>query len=713
MATKELTQVFDEFDGENTDYRRRRSDSGLHRLAAVTTGTPLEESELIDGEVIIDLLSPKSAHPIHTPMSPSAIVQPETEERAAARDSDRFDERDSAPVAAEPEVQPRPSASRAAEVVRQIQARAAQPGAVEAATAAAVSARRGVNVPGQVEAILPERTQAPLAASGPADAGGRTERYRAVDTDEPLPNETGGHEAAPKANRRRERDAAQQRTPVATKSNVSVMRRVADPAPAADLELPTWPDNFDDLPGIERNTPIAGHVAVDDGADFEFVAESVAKGLDAAFGEIASSVAPGPIDQRADTRRNDKTPTERIETAPPRANSRRAQTLRMHSAADGVRPSLRPDTDTVEAQAVSGDFAQAYEDELGDLERIDEVGSMVDPVFADLAEPEPAVVIGRAETPIRGLRAVVDAVEDSSVDPSEVLRVDERSYERHSAIEVDEVSAPRRRKQVTSQLDAARPSVSTQSLETVSDHEHGVSPMATLLALVIGPAVAAVVSFSLAAIPVLAWLGGTVGLFVSLFAAGLAIRGRWDGAFINDCGHISASRLQLVVWTAILFPPLLVAVSWNAVVATNAAALEIAVPPTLWGLFAMAVASTVAAPMIRGDMQRRGVPLHRTNDNRAARWSDVFRRELSSVRDVVSVGKLQLLYVTGVLAAAYVTALYPTMAALEASNRPLEAFPAPSIGVLVLLILSHAAYLGDKVTDDASTRVDAATTTIG
>lgn len=211
------------------------------------------------------------------------------------------------------------------------------------------------------------------------------------------------------------------------------------------------------------------------------------------------------------------------------------------------------------------------------------------------------------------------------------------------------------------------------------------------------------------------WLITLAFCLIILAIAGYAVRRRWSGILIDDRNKLSLSRLQLVLWTALLVSALMTAGLSNVALG-DATPLQIAVPASVWALLGIGSFSFVAAPailsqkssgmapprlpqieaslqktdLLSGAVVARGsvVVKEKVED---ARWLDLLRGDTDDA-DYVDVSKLQQLFFTVLLVVIYASALYNVMAGVTA----IKEFPKVDEGFVSLLGLSHAAYLAYK-----------------
>lgn len=213
------------------------------------------------------------------------------------------------------------------------------------------------------------------------------------------------------------------------------------------------------------------------------------------------------------------------------------------------------------------------------------------------------------------------------------------------------------------------------------------------------------------------WLLTLALLALMLAMIGFSIKGRWDGIFIGPRNKISLSRFQLVIWTVVIGGALLTAGLSNVSVGSDKP-LEIDIPKELWALLGLGGFTFVASPAILTQKERGGdmnVRLDQINKNLQAkdqmtmaitaigpvvqkgstddaRWLDMFRGDEADA-DLIDFSKVQQFLFTTLLVVIYAAALASHFAGLEV----LAGFPAIDKGFLALLGISHAAYLGYKI----------------
>ncbi len=222
--------------------------------------------------------------------------------------------------------------------------------------------------------------------------------------------------------------------------------------------------------------------------------------------------------------------------------------------------------------------------------------------------------------------------------------------------------------------------------------------------------------------------GATMGYRVQYFTVvalvvawmmliGKAFNGRVEGLLVDGRNRISLSRLQLFVWLVIVGCAFAVEVAHNFRIGAPTPD-QVAVPLQLGLVMGAATTSFVAAPAIlslkaRAQPQERelrhahrlardGSSLHPNSGRLYSRrtgeralWSDLFRGEELEGAGSADPAKVQQFLVTFMLGTIYLAALWRDLAG-PVSGTPFSALPGLSEGGLVLLGVSHAAYLGAK-----------------
>ncbi len=220
------------------------------------------------------------------------------------------------------------------------------------------------------------------------------------------------------------------------------------------------------------------------------------------------------------------------------------------------------------------------------------------------------------------------------------------------------------------------------------------------------------------------WLVSLGIIFIFLLLTGKTITGRGLGILINERKLMSLSRLQLVIWTAVIVSGFFVIAVARIRMGDVAQPLNIGVDWKIWTLLGMSTASFVGTPLLYGnktdkepddpalaqkvatryqetaaavDTNRQGI-LYGNSNIADARFTDMFEGdELANVQ-FVDVAKLQMFFFTVVVAIAYGMQLYAMIAYGDLSVGDVQ-MPELQEGLLALMGVSHAGYLGSKGVD--------------
>lgn len=218
------------------------------------------------------------------------------------------------------------------------------------------------------------------------------------------------------------------------------------------------------------------------------------------------------------------------------------------------------------------------------------------------------------------------------------------------------------------------------------------------------------------------WLGLLILLTVFALIAGHGLTGMWLGLLIDERNKMSLSRLQMILWTALILSGFLTVALAN-IAAGVEDPLSISIPEELWLLMGISTASLVGSPLIMSTKKvkepkeeeqnqtivsmaaEEGVSSNElepkvTNkgqvivnkDPKYARLSDLFKGEETGNAAQLDLGKIQMFYFTLILVFAYAVALGD----LLCGTGKIDAFPVLSSSMVALLGISHAGYLTNK-----------------
>lgn len=220
------------------------------------------------------------------------------------------------------------------------------------------------------------------------------------------------------------------------------------------------------------------------------------------------------------------------------------------------------------------------------------------------------------------------------------------------------------------------------------------------------------------------WLAVVAVFAVFIAALGRISTGRTLGILINERKCMSLSRFQMVLWTVLIVSAYLVIAMARVKNRDVAEPLIVGVDWTIWTLLGMSTTSLLGTPLLNGTktrkeprdvanqprvVERAAAALgERSNDveaNRAgllyantsiddARFADMLEGEELANTQFIDVGKLQLFFFTAVVATVYGVQLFQLIGHNVLTDD--VSLPALNQGLLGLLGVSHAGYLGSK-----------------
>jgi hypothetical protein len=175
------------------------------------------------------------------------------------------------------------------------------------------------------------------------------------------------------------------------------------------------------------------------------------------------------------------------------------------------------------------------------------------------------------------------------------------------------------------------------------------------------------------------------------------------GVLMDQRGRYSLSNLQLVMWSIIVLS-LLSGVFWGRLVDGVANPLSFSIPANVLGLLGISAASTATATAVKASKDAtRAASVAASASQDKPRFSQVFMAEEGAGADkVVDISKYQNFVITLVLGVAYV-ALAIHAIDHTATAASFKALPNFSSNILVLLGISHGAYVAGKLPNPAGT----------
>jgi hypothetical protein len=220
------------------------------------------------------------------------------------------------------------------------------------------------------------------------------------------------------------------------------------------------------------------------------------------------------------------------------------------------------------------------------------------------------------------------------------------------------------------------------------------------------------------------WLVTLAAVCVSLALIGLA-GGRWESTFIDNRNRMSLSKLQVVLWTIVVFASLVSASCFNIEHAADPSNITaVVVDPKIWALLGISLTTAVGAPIAlsaKGSRTALPAELDETKENllaqtgvavtdignrghvltkvelKDARWSDLIRGDDVGNADLIDFSKVQQLYftlLTLLIFAFGVAKEFSAQTDLHADpHAVIPQLPTPDSGMLALLAVSGAGYL--------------------
>lgn len=221
------------------------------------------------------------------------------------------------------------------------------------------------------------------------------------------------------------------------------------------------------------------------------------------------------------------------------------------------------------------------------------------------------------------------------------------------------------------------------------------------------------------------WVIVAGSMLVFVISLGLHICGRPMGIFIDERNEMSLSRFQLVIWTLIILSAF-VTIALERVSAEALDPLAIELPWQLWALMGISTTSLIGSPLIKSTKKRktpdaqakeraaksRGTQPEDVEETREgtlyvnksiadAEFSDIFKGEEIANSPQIDMAKVQMFFFTLVAALSYVVILFHQIVTEEPDA--LVSFPELPEGLIAILAISHAGYLGNKIVDHTKT----------
>jgi hypothetical protein len=231
------------------------------------------------------------------------------------------------------------------------------------------------------------------------------------------------------------------------------------------------------------------------------------------------------------------------------------------------------------------------------------------------------------------------------------------------------------------------------------------------------------------------WILVVVAMAAFLGVVGIAITGRVFGVLINDQRIMSLSRFQMVLWTLIIISGYFVIVVARIKQGDVANPLAVVIDPQVWALLGISTTALVGSPLIAsskkqkkpedGAVEAAGRPydedkkeveaarvgvLYPNRDPKDARFTDMFEGEELSNASLVDLAKVQMFFVTIVVALSYSAELVHMIMVNDLAADDVS-LPTIHEGLLALMGISQAGYLGGKSITQTPTASDSKTST--
>jgi len=205
------------------------------------------------------------------------------------------------------------------------------------------------------------------------------------------------------------------------------------------------------------------------------------------------------------------------------------------------------------------------------------------------------------------------------------------------------------------------------------------------------------------------FIGALVAVLIFLVVVGAVVTGRATGVLIDSRNKVSLSQFQLVLWTWILLSGF-ITIALARVFSGTDDPLGIVWDERLWGLLGVSIGSATASVAVKNVKKgkepaaatfaamgnREGLLVTNPAPRAASLW-DMFRGEEPANYNLLDIGKIQMFLFTIVAALAYGVALSRLIA--NTGPEDVTAMPTLSEGLVFILGISHAGYLGSKWAD--------------
>jgi hypothetical protein len=224
----------------------------------------------------------------------------------------------------------------------------------------------------------------------------------------------------------------------------------------------------------------------------------------------------------------------------------------------------------------------------------------------------------------------------------------------------------------------------------------------------------------------------TLGLLIVLcLYLGWVISGRFLGILVGNRNLMSLSRFQIVAWTIVILSAFLTIAFRRIFDPSVTAPLDMPMDPHLWALLGISTASLVGTPLILQNKAAKAAAPATVNKAAAtlgensdevksnlqgtlyvntsiqdARVTDMFEGDEIGNTAYVDIAKVQMFLFTIIIVVSYCCEVHNVLRQLDLHQLSAKdlLMPALSSGVVGLLGISHAGYLGNKAADHTPTQ---------
>jgi len=216
-------------------------------------------------------------------------------------------------------------------------------------------------------------------------------------------------------------------------------------------------------------------------------------------------------------------------------------------------------------------------------------------------------------------------------------------------------------------------------------------------------------------------LGDMIGIMT---VAGHGTTGQRAGVLIDERNRMSTSRFQILLWTLVVIPALLVFIYFNIANGVSDPT-NISIPPELWALIGISGGAAIGAPVANKvtnqsknptdsalklanadpcDPQLQGV-MDINKDPSKASFEDLFSGDELGNRNNLDVSKVQMLLISIGLALGYGygIAILLAQTIFASTNTAPILFPVVGSNLVVLLAVSQGTYIGYKAAPHTDT----------